>query len=263
MIKQLLEDHLNGWVYNTLSMLQNWYSKILCALFSFFGLHLTGFYGDKVLLGLLFKLMVIDLIVGVVDARKNRKWKSHIFLIRGMIKFPMYALYIYLVASLDHSTERILSVQVPVVEIFCLYLLAGEVYSISKHLRYLGFKVPEPLLWLSFGFTKKAEQKLKDLSGIGIGSIPDGPLEASTLDPKEIEMSKGQDYELEKAVRTAWEAKNYGTDMINVTAIVKEGVVTIIGNTGNPNLGKDLMAIAEQVPGVRGVKNELIVSDGN
>lgn len=172
MLKEIFGDHVDGWVYNTLSIFQSAWAKITGTVISFFGLQLIGFYGDLVLLNLLFKLMILDLAIGVWDACKNRRWEPRIFLVRGMIKFPMYALYIFLVATLDHTAERILDKSVPIVELFCLYLLSGEVYSISKHLKYLGFKVPEPLLWLSFGFKKKAENKIKDLSGVKDEDLP-------------------------------------------------------------------------------------------
>ena len=163
MLKELFGDHVDGWIYNAMSVLQSAYSKIALMTFSFFGLHLSGFYGDVNLVSLLFKLMAVDLVVGTWDAYKNKKWKPRIFLIRGMIKFPMNAIYLFLIASVDYNIDRIAGVNVPLIALFCLYMLAGEVYSISRHLMYLGFKVPEPLLWLSFGFRTQAEQKMRNL----------------------------------------------------------------------------------------------------
>ena len=163
MLKELFGDHVDGWIYNAMSVFQSAYSKIALMTFSFFGLHLSGFYGDVNLVSLLFKLMAVDLVVGTWDAYKNKKWKPRIFLIRGMIKFPMYAIYLFLIASVDYNIDKIAGVNVPLIALFCLYMLAGEVYSISRHLKYLGFKVPEPLLWLSFGFRTQAEQKMRNL----------------------------------------------------------------------------------------------------
>ena len=165
MLKELFGDHVDGWIYNAMSVFQSAYSKIALMTFSFFGLHLSGFYGDIDLVSLLFKLMVVDLVVGTWDARKNKKWKPRVFLVRGMIKFPMNAIYLFLIASVDYNIDKIAGVNVPLIALFCLYMIAGEVYSISKHLTYLGFKVPEPLLWLSFGFRTQAEQKMRDLIG--------------------------------------------------------------------------------------------------
>ena len=163
MLKELFGDHVDGWIYNAMSVFQSAYSKIALMTFSFFGLHLSGFYGDVDLVSLLFKLMAVDLVVGTWDAYKNKKWKPRIFLIRGMIKFPMYAIYLFLIASVDYNIDKIAGVNIPLIALFCLYMLAGEVYSISKHLTYLGFKVPEPLLWLSFGFRTQAELKMRSL----------------------------------------------------------------------------------------------------
>lgn len=162
-LKEAMGDHVDGWLYNFSSTFQNAFAKLSCAVVSFFSLQASGFYGDEILISLLFKLMILDLGVGVWDAVKNRKWRPGIFLVRGVVKFPMYVLYLFLVASLDHSAERIFKTSLPIVELFCLYLLSGEVYSIARHLRYLGFKVPEPLLWLTFGFKKKTEDVMKDV----------------------------------------------------------------------------------------------------
>lgn len=177
MIKEFFGDHIDGWIYNALSVFQCAYAKIALMTFSFFGLHLSGFYGNIDLVSLLFKLMVVDLVVGTWDARKNKKWKPRVFLVRGMIKFPMNAIYLFLIASVDYNIDKLAGVNVPLIALFCLYMIAGEVYSISKHLKYLGFKVPEPLLWLSFGFRKQAEQKMRNLIGEHDAQEPPKPKE--------------------------------------------------------------------------------------
>lgn len=182
---KLLGAHVDAWMYHISSTFQNVWAKLIATGSMFFSLHIAGFYGDEILLAMIFKLMLVDLAVGIWDAKKNETWSSYRFLIRGAVKFPLYAAYIFLVANVDTAVQRVLGVQCPIVELFCLYLISGEVYSIARHLKYIGFKVPELLLWLSFGFKKSAEQKIKDM--MQSGKPPDATTPGTTnTDDKEI-----------------------------------------------------------------------------
>ena len=160
---ELLGAHVDAWIYQLSSTFQNMWAKLVATGSMFFGLHIVGFYGDHLLIGMILKLMILDLVVGIWDAKKNKTWSTYKFLVRGAVKFPLYAIYLYLVGSLDTAAERVLGVDLPIIELFCLYLISGEVYSICRHLKYIGFQVPELLLWLSFGFKRKAERKVKEM----------------------------------------------------------------------------------------------------
>ena len=185
---KLLGAHVDAWMYHISSTFQNVWAKLIATGSMFFSLHIAGFYGDEILLAMIFKLMLVDLAVGIWDAKKNETWSSYRFLIRGAVKFPLYAAYIFLVANVDTAVQRVLGVQCPIVELFCLYLISGEVYSIARHLKYIGFKVPELLLWLSFGFKKSAEQKIKDMvqSGKQPASEASDTETTETINTKEI-----------------------------------------------------------------------------
>lgn len=56
--------------------------------------------------------------------------------------------------------------------------------------------------------------------------------------------------------------KFHGTDVVNVNARVKDGAVTLEGNTNAPHIVDKLVAAVEALPGVKSVKNEIDSSHG-
>ena len=156
---------------------QSFFSKFCASFILFFSLDSMDYDNNAFFIFLLAKLMVLDLLIGCWDAKKNKTWSIKKVIAQGFTKFPVYALYVHLVRSIESPLEHAFAsfgmpVQIPALEFFIAYLVIGEVYSILRHLHYIEFKVPKILLWFVFGFRKKIEKKLKEFFP-NAGSIDD------------------------------------------------------------------------------------------
>jgi toxin secretion/phage lysis holin len=156
------EEGTSLWYY-VVGIFTNFPSKVACAIVTFFGLQVSGFYGDEFLLVLLFRLMVLDLIIGVFAAYKTRTWKTSTFFFRGVRKFPVYAMYIFSVACIDYGVEHALNINVLFVEMFVTYLIATEVHSILKHMEKMGLRIAGLLLHFTYGVKKTIEHKVEEI----------------------------------------------------------------------------------------------------
>lgn len=145
-LKQVLGDEMDGVIYNTQSILEMAAGKFCAAIFLIFGFHLTGIHNDMSLLLVLLRLMLVDLVLGVICAIKNRQWSGKVFLVRGVVKFPLYALYVFLIGALDHLISRFSGIDNGWgIKLFIAYLIVCECYSILRTVSNLGLPIP-PLL---------------------------------------------------------------------------------------------------------------------
>ena len=163
LFKDVLGEDCRAFSSQLCRIWDGWASKITASFIAFFGLNCDSYYGDLFLINLLAKLMLVDLIVGCWDAAKNGQWSPRVFFVQGICKFPVYGFYVYLVATGSMALARGAKIQYPITELFVVYLLVGEIYSILKHLHYIGVPIPEILLWFCFGFRRKVHKKIREL----------------------------------------------------------------------------------------------------
>lgn len=154
-LKKVLGDEMDSFVYYTDGLFDGAAQKLCGVIFLLFGFHVTGIHEDITILSLLLKIMVADFFLGILCALKNKTWDYHV-LTRGICKFPLYALYIFLVACVDQLIFKYTGLQDGwCVRLFLAYLLVCEIYSVIRTLGKMGVKVP-PLLTYLF-------ERLKDV----------------------------------------------------------------------------------------------------
>lgn len=152
---------MNNLLYHIDDFCAGWQGKVACSsafafvdgIFNDFGV-LTGkgehFYssllgGDSVVLGILIILLCLDLVLGVVRAVVRGRFMSAI-LARGVVKYPLYALYILLMSGISIAIERSLGFSAAgMLNTFVLYLISCEAFSVVRNMQRIGFKVPNPL----------------------------------------------------------------------------------------------------------------------
>ena len=160
-LKEVLGDEMDSFVYYTDGLFDGAAHKLYAVIFMLFGFHVAGIHDDVTILSLLIKLMVADFLIGIVCAIKNKTWDYHV-LIRGICKFPLYALYIFLVACVDQLIYKHTGLQDGwCVKLFLAYLLVCEIYSIIRSLHKMGIKVPTLLVYLSDRLKEVFERKGK------------------------------------------------------------------------------------------------------
>lgn len=161
-IKEVLGEEMDSFAYYINGLFDNAAEKLCTMVFVLFGFHVAGIHGDVTILSLLIKLMVADFLLGVVCAIKTKTWNYQV-LIRGICKFPLYALYIFLVACVDQLIFNYTGLQDGwCVRLFLAYLLVCEIYSIIRTLGKIGVKVPMLLVYLSNRLKEVFERKGKD-----------------------------------------------------------------------------------------------------
>lgn len=121
----------------------------------------AAFGADSFLLVLLFALMCADLALGLVWAFVKRKFSREIF-VRGVSKYPLYCLYLFLVGAVGAGIDHSINIGLPVLNLFTAYLVASEAFSVVKNLERLGVKIPPLLLFVVNGFRDKVERTLHD-----------------------------------------------------------------------------------------------------
>lgn len=162
-LKEVMGDEMDGVVYNTQSILEMAAGKFCATIFLIFGFHLTGVHGDMSLLLILLRLMLVDLVLGVVCAIKNKKWNAKIFLVRGVVKFPLYALYIFLIGALDHLISRFSGIDSGWgIKLFIAYLIVCECYSVLRTVSNLGLPIPPLLQYYIERIKNLVERKGRD-----------------------------------------------------------------------------------------------------
>lgn len=160
-IKEVLGEEMDSFAYYTEGLFDSAAQKLCGMVFILFGFHVAGIHGDVTILSLLIKLMVADFLLGVLCAIKTKTWNYQV-LVRGICKFPLYALYIFLVACVDQLVYKYTGLQDGwCVRLFLAYLLVCEIYSIIRTLGKMGVKVPMLLVYLSNRLKEVFERKGK------------------------------------------------------------------------------------------------------
>lgn len=148
-LKEVLGDEMDSFAYYTEGLFDGAAHKLYAVIFVLFGFHVTGIHDDVTVLSLLLKIMVADFFLGIFCAIKTKTW-NYTTLVRGICKFPLYALYIFLVACVDQLVYQYTGIQDGwCVRLFLAYLLVCEIYSVIRTLDKIGVKVPTLLIYLS------------------------------------------------------------------------------------------------------------------
>lgn len=136
-IAQLIESWQGKFMLSTLLTAVAW-------LIEQFG---TAFGADSFLTILLFVVIWIELLLGLVLAIKSGRFDCQT-MAQGVLKLPLYCLYLFLIASIAVSIEHSVNISLPLLNLFISYLIASEVFIIIRQLHLLGFKVPPLLLFI-------------------------------------------------------------------------------------------------------------------
>lgn len=115
----------------------------------YFNLFLEHTAIDRILVVLLGWAMVVDFFFGLWYARKTHSFSLLVFK-RGLLKWPLYTMYVVLVAVLDITFARLSPVAAPILNIFLGSLIYAEILSILKSMEKLGIRVPPLLLTATY-----------------------------------------------------------------------------------------------------------------
>lgn len=160
--KKVAGEEMDNFLHYTNGLFNNFAGKLCSVIFVLFGFHVAGIHGDIILFSLLIKLMVADFIMGIIRALKTKTWDYHL-LIRGICKFPLYALYIFIIACVDQLIYKSTGLDDGwCVKLFLAYLIVCEAYSIIRSLGKMGVKVPYLLEYLSGRLKSIIEHKGKN-----------------------------------------------------------------------------------------------------
>lgn len=118
------------------------------------------FGADTFLVLLLFCLVWLDLGLGIVVAVRTGSF-TYATVGQGIIKLPIYCLYLFLIGSIGVSIEHSISLTLPLLNLFIAYLTASEVFIIVKQLQILGVKVPPLLLFVVRGAKFRFENTVR------------------------------------------------------------------------------------------------------
>jgi toxin secretion/phage lysis holin len=99
---------------------------------------------EEVLFLWLVGMMTADLVFGLWEAFKRRKFSCRM-LGRGIMKYPCYCLYIFLVGAVDASFTVSTGYNLPLLELFISYLVATDAVSVMGHMIRCGLPVPRRL----------------------------------------------------------------------------------------------------------------------
>lgn len=133
---------LDGLTYYTQGLLAWWPQK---AAVSAAVAGCTQFFGgDVVLFWLVCAMWGADLSFGLIEAVRRGRFHCRLFA-RGVLKLPTYCLYLALVGAVSISCSRALGARLPLLDMFCAYLLATDAVSVMGHMIRLGMPVPRTL----------------------------------------------------------------------------------------------------------------------
>lgn len=146
-------------------------TKLCWLVFVFFGFHVTGIHEDITLISILMKLMVADVIVGLISAIRCKVF-SYKTMLLGVSKFPLYGLYLFFVACIDQLVYKYSGIESGwCMKLFLAYLIVCETVSIISNLNGLGVKVPPLLVHLTAKLKEVIELKGKGGIDNVIGKI--------------------------------------------------------------------------------------------
>lgn len=144
----------------------------------------TAFGADTFLLCLLFILVAVDLTVALFVSIKERDF-GVVFGTHGILKFPLYCLYLFLIGAITVSFEHSINIGLPLLNLFIAYLVATQVFIIVRNLEKLNVKIPPLLLFLVHGLKEKMETTIQ--TKIGCNHTPE---EQKEEDPAKTEKKK-------------------------------------------------------------------------
>lgn len=119
------------------------------------------FGADCFLLFLVFLLVCLDFALGIMQACYKKRFSWPIFK-RGISKYPLYTVYIFLMATMSISLHRSTGYGSGLLNLFLAYLCMTEIFSIIKNFERLGVYVPPILLHIIYGVSHKIEKTIKD-----------------------------------------------------------------------------------------------------
>ena len=126
--------------------------------------------GDPVLGLLLVTMMCLDLAIGLSRSLYKREFNIK-DLGKGICKYPLYFVYVFLVAAMDMSINRPLGTDFPILNLFLGYMSASETCSIIRNLHRLGLNPPPLLMVIVEGGRDKVEAAIKN----GLSAKKDKP----------------------------------------------------------------------------------------
>lgn len=135
-------------------------STILTALSQLVEQFGATFGADTFLVLLLFVLVWMALGLGILVAVKKRRF-DYSTVGQGILKLPLYCLYLFLIGSIGVSIEHSISIALPLLNLFIAYLTASEVFIIVRQLQTLGVKVPPLLLFVVRGARLRFESVMR------------------------------------------------------------------------------------------------------
>lgn len=147
-------------------------STILTVWFQAIEQFCSIFGADTLLVLLFFALVWLDLAFGLILIVKKREF-TYTAIGRGLIKLPIYCLYLFLVGSVAISIQRSMQISIPLLNLFVSYMVASEAFVIISQLRLLKIYVPPLFLLLVRGVKKKTEAMVRKVLSIEEDKKPD------------------------------------------------------------------------------------------
>lgn len=133
---------VDGLAYYTQSLLAWWPQKV--AISAVVGGCTQFFGGDVVLVWMVCAMWAADFAFGLTEALRRGRFSCRLFG-RGVLKLPTYCLYLALVGAVSVSLSRSMGISLPLLDMFCAYLLATDAVSVMGHMIRLGLPVPRTL----------------------------------------------------------------------------------------------------------------------
>lgn len=146
-------------------LFRHWQGKLMLAIILTVAAQIIEQFGaafgaDTLLLLFLLGLVFIDLMLGFVTMLKTRNITAG-GILQGILKLPLYCLYLFLVGVVSTSLEHSVQVGLPILNAFIAYLIACEVFAIVLYLKNLGVEVPGVLIYLATELRDRVEAKWK------------------------------------------------------------------------------------------------------
>lgn len=147
------------------SLFQHWQGKLMLAVVLTVAAQVieqfcSSFGADTLLLLFLLGLVFVDLILGFVAMLKTRNITAG-GILQGVLKLPLYCLYLFLVGVVSISLEHSVQIGLPILNTFIGYLIACEVFSIVLCLKGMGVEVPYLLVYMATELRDRVEAKFK------------------------------------------------------------------------------------------------------
>lgn len=159
-------DDVQSFQYYTQQLADMWPQKLVIS--SICASACAFFHADALLVWMWFIAISADFLVGVFKARFYEGKIDPHKLIKGVVKFPTYFLYLLIAGAVDVSINRYLvllgaSPVLPILNGFFLYFICTELSSVTQSLEDMGLKVPALLKMLLRKSTNRVEQEIEKI----------------------------------------------------------------------------------------------------